>query len=189
MTYLKNTRRGFTQCCLVKGFTLIELLVVVLIIGILAAVAMPQYKMVVEKSRAMEAISIMNSIQKALDLYILENGYPTSIIFFFGNRAAGHQRLNIDAESMMDCTYQGNGSDSCVYKKYTYQVYCTGSFCQIDVFNKDSQNNDEYRLRMTKSFSDLKWKRNCQPFTVNYPYTAKLCKSLQSQGWGYNSYQ
>lgn len=57
-----------------RGFTLIELLVVVLIIGILSSVALPQYTKAVRKARIVEARTILSSLIKAEDLYILENG-------------------------------------------------------------------------------------------------------------------
>ena len=56
------------------AFTLIELLVVVLIIGILAAVAVPQYRFAVEKSRMAEALLMLNTIKKGYQLCVLQRG-------------------------------------------------------------------------------------------------------------------
>ena len=90
MTY-RNIWRGNTQIrsschpeldsgsrCYPKGFTLIELLVVVLIIGILATVALPQYQIAVAKSRLAAIKPIVLAIKDAEEYYYLNHGEYTS---------------------------------------------------------------------------------------------------------------
>ncbi len=78
-SFKKSTKRRKYE----KRFTLIELLVVVLIIGILSAIALPQYTQAVEKSRAAEALSNLGSFSRAVEIWKL--GHPDTRRTFTGN--------------------------------------------------------------------------------------------------------
>ena len=99
------------------GFTLIELLVVVLIIGILAAVALPQYQKTVDKSRLVQLMVINKAIREAEERYYLANGDYTNDmrvldLEFAATEKSGHYWELADGTSLY---FAFGGTDKSIY--------------------------------------------------------------------------
>ena len=109
----------------IKGFTLLEMLVVVLIIGILASVALPQYTRAVNKAKFAQIDIIVAMFKKNALAYTSKHGWPPSEnVMFTGSESAG------DIEMPGDCTSDAN---NCLTEIANYTAGCDGEGCYITI--------------------------------------------------------
>ena len=74
LLYSINSKRHRNKTLLQKGFTLVELMVVIVIVGILSAVALPNFLNQTKKAAATEAKQQVSNVFKQAHAYVLENG-------------------------------------------------------------------------------------------------------------------
>ncbi len=134
------------------AFTLIELLIVVLIIGILAAVAVPQYQKAVDKARVSELFALVKNLKVQQEVFFLQNGYY----------AKDCEELGADLPGGFEQTEDGNyGSKQYLLDKGPFEIILGCANRQNNksdfsrVFGKLREKNDSLSVNIEQYFNHL----------------------------------
>ncbi|MBO5910754.1 MAG: pilin [Elusimicrobiaceae bacterium] len=123
-----------------KAFTLIEMLTVVMIIGILTAVVLPQYRRAIQKAQATEAIAMLRVINDSGERLASEFGYKTFKSFATDptdKDKATFRKMDMFDESTIACDIVGGYTLACEHFHY----YLNGNDGQFNYISAVKQNN------------------------------------------------
>ena len=110
------------------GFTLVELMIVVIIVGILAAVAIPMYRGATERAKASEAESALGAVRSAMRVYYAEHGTYASGSFTDGALVTNGSVLDLavddlDGRYFSNACYTFDGAPDSA----NYDIECDGA--------------------------------------------------------------
>lgn len=101
-----------------QGFTLMEMITVVLIVSILAAVAVPQYRRAIQKAQATEAVAMLRTIHESGERLAAQFGYR-SFQNFVGDARATFKRMDMFDENTIACSFNNTYTEmTCEHFKY-----------------------------------------------------------------------